>query len=558
MTMAQENTDFVFTPLGGLGEIGMNCALYGFGPPRARKWLMVDCGLAFPGRDLPGVDLMMPDVSFVEKIGRDLVGLVLTHAHEDHIGALASLWPRLRCKVFATQFAAGLLEMRRLGEPGAPDVDITQVAAGMTIDLSPFQVELIPVAHSIPEACALAIRTPAGLALHTGDWKIDPEPGVGTRIDEARLRAIGDEGVTALICDSTNILREGDSFSESDVARTLRSLIAEARGRVLVTTFASNIARIRAIAEAALACGRTVVVAGRAMDRAIQVARECGYLDGIPGFHGPELYSELPRDQIVVIATGSQGEPRAAMARAAEKEHPVIKLTAGDRVIFSSRTIPGNAREVHGVINKLCDQGVEVITDHDHLVHCSGHPRRGEVARLYDWVRPRAAVPAHGEGHHLSQHLKFAEAHGVEHVVGARNGDIVRLAPGVPSIIGKAPSGRIYKDGDVLIGADDGAIGERTKLSFAGVVSVALAIDKHGELAGDPDVLFAGLPKRGKFGEDMGDVVDDAVFKTFDGLPRAKRRDLDTASTAIERAVRGAVHAVWGKKPQVHVLVVEV
>ncbi len=496
--MTQEASDFVFAPLGGLGEIGMNAALYGFGPPRSRKWMMVDCGLAFPGPELPGVDLIMPDVSFVEKISRDLVGLVITHAHEDHVGALASLWPRLRCKVFATKFASGLLEMRRLGEPGAPNVAITQVAAGMSIDLAPFQVELVAVAHSIPEACALAIRTPAGLVLHTGDWKIDPDPGVGTRIDEARLRQLGDEGVAALICDSTNILREGESFSESDVAKTLKILIAEAPARVLVTTFASNIARIRAIAEAASACGRTVVVAGRAMDRAIQVARECGYLDGVPPFYGPDSYASLPREKIVVIATGSQGEPRAAMSRASENEHPAIKLVAGDRVIFSSRTIPGNAREVHRVVNKLCDQGVEVITDHDHLVHCSGHPRRGEVAQLYEWVRPRAAVPAHGEGHHLSQHVKFAKAQGVEHVVSARNGDVVRLAPGDLAIIGKIPSGRLYKDGDVLIGEDDGAVRERLRLGFAGVVTVALAIDKRGELVGDPDIMFSGLPKHGK------------------------------------------------------------
>jgi ribonuclease J len=556
--MTQDTDDFVFAPLGGLGEIGMNAALYGFGPARARKWMMVDCGLTFPGPDLPGVDLIMPDVSFVEKIHRDLVGLVITHAHEDHVGALASLWPRLRCKVFATKFTAGLLEMRRLGEPGAPDIVITQVAAGMTIDLTPFQVELIAVAHSIPEACALAIRTPAGLALHTGDWKIDPDPRVGTRIDEARLRRLGDEGVMALICDSTNILREGESFSESDVARTLKSLVAEAPARVLVTTFASNIARIRAIAEAAQACGRTVVVAGRAMDRAIQVARECGYLDGIAPFHGPDLYASLPREKIVVIVTGSQGEARAAMARAAENEHPEIKLAAGDRVIFSSRTIPGNAREVHRVINKLCDRGVEVITDHDHLVHCSGHPRRGEVAQLYEWVRPRAAVPAHGEAHHLSRHFRFAKEHGVQHVVGARNGDVVRLGPEEPALIGKIPSGRIYKDGGVLIGEDDGAVRERLKLGFAGVVTVALAINRHGELVGDPDVLFYGLPKRGKAGEDVGDVIDDAVFKTFDNLPRHKRRDPDAVSIAVERAVRSAVLSVWGKKPQVHVLVVAV
>jgi ribonuclease J len=554
--MNTDASDFVFAPLGGLGEIGMNAALYGFGPPRARKWLMVDCGLTFPGPDLPGVDLVLPDVSFVEKIGRELLGLLITHAHEDHIGALASLWPKLRCRVFATPFAAGLIETRRLSEPGAPNIEITRVGPGSVLDLSPFSVEYIAVAHSIPEACALAIRTPAGLALHTGDWKIDPDPGVGHRIDEARLRAIGDEGVTALICDSTNILRDGDSFSESDVARTLRTLVSEATGRVLVTTFASNIARVRAIAEAAQACGRSVVVAGRALDRAIQVARDCGYLEGVPGFFSLDHLATLPRDRVVVIATGSQGESRAAMARAAEGEHPAIKLVSGDRVIFSSRAIPGNMREVHRVINKLCDLGVEVITDHDHLVHCSGHPRKGEVARMYEWVRPQAAVPAHGESHHLTQHAAFARAHGVQQVVSARNGDVVRLAPGAPAVIGKVTSGRVFKDGDVLVNENDGGVRERVKLAFAGVVSIALALNKQGDMIGDPDIVFAGLPQRGKNNADMGDVIDDAVFKTFDGLSRPRRRDFDAVANAVEKAVRGAVYSTWGKKPLVHVLVV--
>ena len=362
--------------------------------------------------------------------------------------------------------------------------------------------------------------------------------------------------MTALICDSTNILREGDSFSESDVARTLRALIGEAAGRVLVTTFASNIARVRAIAEAAQACGRSVVVAGRALDRAIQVARDCGYLEGIAGFYSLDHLATLPRDKVVVIATGSQGEARAAMARAAEGDHPAIKLVSGDRVIFSSRAIPGNMREVHRVINKLCDLGVEVITDHDHLVHCSGHPRRGEVARMYEWVRPRAAVPAHGEAHHLTRHAAFAKEQGVSQVVSARNGDLVRLAPGAPAIIGKIPFGRVFKDGDILVSENDGALRERVKLAFAGVVSIALAVGKQGDLVGDPDIVFAGLPKLGKNNVDMGDVVDDAVFKTFDTLPRARRRDFDSVATAIERAVRGAVYTSWGKKPLVHVLVV--
>ena len=554
--MMTPDADLVFLPLGGLGEVGMNMALYGYGPPHKRKWLMVDCGLGFPGPELPGVDLVFPDIAFIEKIARDLVAICITHAHEDHIGALATLWPRLNCKVFATPFAAGLLEVRRLNEPGAPKIDISLTRAGAKLDLDPFEVEYVAVAHSIPEANALAIRTPLGLLVHTGDWKIDPEPGVGTRIDEARLRALGDEGVAALICDSTNILREGDSFSESDVARTLRTLIAESPGRVLVTTFASNIARLRAIAEAAQACGRTVVVAGRAMDRAIQVARDCGYLDGVPGFHPPELLPTLPRDKTVVIATGSQGETRAAMARAAANDHPTIKLVSGDRVIFSSRVIPGNARDVFRIINNLCDLGVEVITDHDHLVHCSGHPRRGEVAQMYEWIRPRIAVPAHGEAHHLKEHAAFARAHGAAEVVSARNGDIVRLAPGAPGVIGEAPHGRLMKDGDVVLTEDDGAVRDRVRLSFAGVISIALAVDRKGELVGDPDVVFAGVPKRGKFGEEMGEVIDEALFAAFDGLSRPRRRDADAVSNAIEKAVRGAVSSVWGKKPTVHVMVV--
>ncbi len=554
--MTKEASDFVFAPLGGLGEVGMNAALYGYGPPRSRKWILVDCGIGFPGPDLPGVEIVMPDLCFVEKLGRDLLALVITHAHEDHIGALAALWPKLRCKVFATPFAAGLAEQRRLSEPGAPKIDIKRVGPGTILDLEPFSVEYIAAAHSIPEACALAIRTPLGLAIHTGDWKIDSEPGIGYRTDEARLRQLGDEGVAALICDSTNILREGDSFSESDVARALKPLIAEASGRVLVTTFASNVQRVRAIAEAAQAAGRSVVVAGRALDRAIEVARECGYLDGVPGFYSLDHLATLPRDRTVIIATGSQGEQRAAMSRAAEGEHPAIKLVSGDRVIFSSRAIPGNQREVHRVINKLCDLGVEVVTDHDHLVHCSGHPRRGEVARMYEWVRPQAAVPAHGEAQMLARHVAFAREKGVDQVVSARNGDVVRLAPGAPAIIGKVPAGRLFKDGEVLISESDNAVRERAKLAFAGVVSIALAVDRQGELAGDPDIVFAGLPKRGKNGSDLGDVVDDAVFETFDGLSRPRRRDFDAVATAIERSVRGAVFNAWGKKPLVHVLVV--
>jgi ribonuclease J len=553
-----EQNELVFAPLGGLGEIGMNCALYGFGPTKRRKWLLVDVGVAFAGDDLPGVDLILPDVKFVEKIKKDLVGVIITHAHEDHIGALAELWPRLGVTVYATRFAAGLLEARRLNEPGAPKIPLEIVAQGAVVTIGPFEVEFIPVAHSIPESCALAIRTPVGLVVHTGDWKIDATPLVGRPTDEARLRALGDEGVLALVCDSTNVLREGESPSEADVARSLSALVGKASGRVVITTFASNVARLRAAAEAGLANGKQVMVIGRAMERVLAVARECGYLDGLPAFLGQDHFDRIPRSQVLALATGSQGEPRAALARIAEDEHPTATLAPGDIVVFSSRTIPGNEKAVGKIVNGLVAQGIEVVTDRTQLVHVSGHPRRAELAKMYAWLRPKIAIPAHGEAVHLSEHADFARAQGVSEVVRALNGDIVLLAAGEAGIVGQVDHGRLYKDGDILLPTGDDCIAQRRRLSFSGVVSIALALSPKGDLSGDPDVMIAGLPTRTRAGGGMDEVVDAAIFETFENLPRGKRRDADAVSTAIERAVRNAVNAVWGKKPAVHVLVVEV
>jgi len=450
------------------------------------------------------------------------------------------------------------LETRRLSEPGAPDVPLHVVAQGSRITLGPFDVEFVPVSHSVPESNALAIRTPAGLVMHTGDWKRDPTPVIGLPTDEKRLREIGDEGVLALVCDSTNITREGESPSEADVAIGLRDVISKATGRVVVTTFASNVARLRSVAEAAVACGRTVVTVGRAMERTIQVAREIGYLDGLPGFLSPQAYSVLTRDKILILATGSQGEPRAALARMAEGEHPEVKLDRNDTVIFSSRTIPGNEREVNGVINGLVMQGVKVITDRDAPIHASGHPRRGEVSQMYDWIRPQIAVPAHGEPLHLSTHADFAQAKGVPHVFTLQNGVMLALAPGEPGIIDEVPHGRLYKDGDIVLSADDEAVKTRKRLAFAGVISVGIAITAKGDLAGDPDVVVAGLPARTKDGKSMDAIVDEAVFSVLDSLPRSVRRDANATSVAVERGVRNTVRSVWGKRPTVHVLVMEV
>jgi ribonuclease J len=553
-----DDNEFVFAALGGLGEIGMNCALYGYGPPKARKWLMVDLGVAFAGEELPGVDLVMPDLGFIEKVKKDLVGLIITHAHEDHIGALADLWPSLGVQVYASPFSAGLAEARRLGEPGAPKVPIQVVHAGSRVTIGPFEVEFIRVAHSIPESSALAIRTPAGLLVHTGDWKIDPTPIVGGATDEARLKALGDEGVLALVCDSTNVMREGESPSERDVAATLRQIVAKAKGRVVVTTFASNVARLRSAAEAGLAAGRQICILGRAMERVVAVARELGMLDGVPPFLGMDAFERLPRDKILALATGSQGESRAALARMSEGDHPTAELAAGDTVIFSSRTIPGNEKAVGKIINAFVTAGVEIITDRHALVHVSGHPRRAEMVRMYEWLRPQMALPAHGEALHLSEHVTLAKDLGVPQVLRAFNGDLVRFAPGQLRAIGKVEHGRRIKDGDILLPPGQDCVGQRRRLSFAGVVSIAIALTPKGEMAGDPDVMIAGLPDRTREGAGFDEIIDAAIFEAFESLPRGKRRDPDSLSNAIERGVRNSVGAVWGKKPQVHALVVEV
>lgn len=548
--------ELVFAALGGLGEIGMNAGLYGFGPNGRKKWILVDCGVSFAGEDLPGIDLVLPDISFIEKEKKNLLGIIITHAHEDHIGALVDLWPRLGVEVYATRFAADLLEVRRLSEPGAPRIPINVVPQGGRVALGPFEVEFVPVAHSIPESNALAIRTPLGTVVHTGDWKIDPTPCVGLPTDEARLAAIGEEGVLAMIGDSTNVMRDGISPSEADVAVEIKKRIVDAPHRVAVTAFASNVARIKAVAEAARDCGREVVLVGRAMDRVVGVARELGYLSGLPEFRPPEAYGYLPRNKVVALLTGSQGEPRAALARIASGDHPEIALSAGDRVIFSSRAIPGNEKAVARIINNLVKQDIEVVTDRHGLVHVSGHPRRDELKRMYGWLRPQIALPAHGEALHLSEHMAFARQMGVPTVLRAFNGQMIKLAPGKAEIVDNITAGRVYKDANIVLASGDAAISERRKLSFVGMVSVAIAINSRGEVVGETEIALMGLPTTARNGQAMLDIVGDAVDDVLDTLPKPKLRDPDAVETAVERAVRGTVNAVWGKKPVCHVLVI--
>jgi ribonuclease J len=551
--------ELVFAPLGGVGEIGMNLSIYGLGNRQQRAWLAIDLGVSFGDEEhLPGIDLIMPDVSFLEKERKNLMGLVLTHAHEDHFGAIIDLWPKLKCPIYATQFSAALFEAKCAAERNAPKIPVTVVPSGGRVDIGPFNVEFIPVAHSIPESHALAIHTEVGTVLHTGDWKIDPTPIIGRPTDEKRLRELGDAGLLALIGDSTNAVRDGRSPSEAEVASSITELVKAAKGRVAVTTFASNVARLKAVAIAAKAADREVVVVGRAMERVVQVARETGYLDGVQSFRSAEVYGHLPQDKVLALCTGSQGEPRAALARIANDDHPEITLNRGDSVIFSSRTIPGNEKAVGAIINGLVLQGVEVITDRDQLVHVSGHPRRDELRDMIAWTRPQLLIPVHGEALHLNEHAKLARAAGVPRVLVCRNGDLVKLGPGDPGIIGQVPAGRLYKDGTILEDSKSRAVVERRRMAFSGCAFVAIAMTEQGELADDPAVELVGIPEKNKAGEPFDDLVFDAVVSTVEGLPKARRRDPDALAESVRRAVRSVINEHWGKKPPclVHVLTV--
>jgi len=553
------DTELVFAALGGIGEIGMNLSVYGVGDGRRRQWLIVDCGVSFATEEhLPGVDLILPDIRYLAEQRKNIVGLVLTHAHEDHMGALIDLWPRLNAPLYATPFAAALFEARRLSEPGAPKIPVNVVPLGGHLELGPFAVDFIDVAHSIPESNALAIRTPLGTVLHTGDWKIDPTPLVGAATDRAKLTALGDSGLLALVGDSTNAIRDGRSPSETDVAKTLAELIRTAPARVAVTTFASHVGRIRAVADAARLADREVVLIGRAMERVVQVARETGYLDGAQDFRSVESYGYLPPDKVLALCTGSQGEPRAALSRIAADEHPEVSLARGDRVIFSSRAIPGNEKAIYRVINGLVSQGVEVITDAGHLVHVSGHPRRDELRDMLRWTRPQILIPAHGEALHLAEHASLARAAGVPQVLVCRNGDLVRLAPRGPEIIDEIPSGRLYKDGALLVAAEAPTVASRRRLAFAGMVSVALALSENGTLAADPEIELIGIPEADGGGRPIAEIAGAAVAEAFEALPKPRRRDPDEVAETVRRAVRAAIAERWNKKPicHVHVLLI--
>lgn len=552
------NDELVFLPLGGVGEIGMNLALYGYGPPSNRQWIMVDCGVTFAGPDLPGVDLVLPDIEFIKKQKKNLKGIIITHAHEDHYGALNDLWPGLNVPVYASRFTAGMLEAKRDYEGSRAEIPITPFKQGDRINVGPFEIEAIGVNHSIPEPMSLVIRTPLGNVVHTGDWKIDHNPSLGPLTDETRFRAVGDEGVLALLCDSTNALRDGVSPSEEEVSKGLQKIIEAAEGRVAITTFSSNVGRIRSIAQAAEAAGREVLLLGSSLKRVTNVAQDIGIMQGIKPFIAEDEYGFIPRDKIVVILTGSQGEPRAALAKLSRDEMRNVALTSGDTVVFSSRAIPGNEKAILEIKNGLIEQGVHIITDNEALVHVSGHPRRNELLKMYEWVRPQMLVPVHGEAAHLVAQKELALQAGIPTVPHVRNGDILRIAPGPAEVIDQAPFGRVYKDGKLVGDIEEMGIADRKKLAYVGHVAVNVLLDSRYDFLGDPDVVPFGLPEFDDEGESMEDTLYDAVLGAVESIPRSRRKDLETVREAVRRAVRSTANEAWGKKPVVTVFLTKV
>lgn len=550
------NDEFLFVPLGGAGEIGMNLNLYGYGPPGDETWLMIDLGVTFNAGALPGVDVIMPDPSFIEERKDNLAALVLTHAHEDHVGAVQYLWPRLRCPIYATPFTISVLK-RKLGETDFGDqVEIIEVPLGGTFSIGPFDLELITLTHSIPEPNAIALTTPLGTVLHTGDWKFDPDPVIGDAADEDALRRVGEQGALAVVCDSTNVFTPGESGSEADILENLTKIIADAEGRVAVACFATNVARLETISAAARANGRDVVLAGRSLKRIVEASRENGYLADVPAFLDEEDAGFLPNDKTLIICTGSQGEPRAALARIAANDHPRITLGEGDSVIFSSRVIPGNEQVIGDMQAKLAKRGIKIITPRDAMIHVSGHPARDELARMYQHVRPQIAIPVHGEYRHLVEHAALARECQVAEALITENGAVARLAPGPAGVIDHVPSGRLVVEGNRLIPVGSEVIKSRIRTMWHGFAVVTAVLDANG-LAEGPQISTSGLL------DDEDDPLLDrvrlAVRHAIDNMaPDKNGSDDDKTSEAVRIAARRAFREILDKRPITRVHLVRI
>ena len=546
--------ELIFAPLGGCREIGMNLNAYGYGPPDDRRWIIVDVGVTFGDDSTPGVDLIMPDPVYLEGFADQIEAIILTHAHEDHIGAIGWLWPKLRAPIYATPFTAYLVaeKLRERGLDGEAPLHIMQLRETRTF--GPFEVEMVTLTHSIPEPNGLAIRTPLGLILHTGDWKIDPDPIIGEDFDQAKIEELGREGILAMVCDSTNVFEDGEAGSEGMAREALRRAVAEQTGRVAITSFASNVARVQSACEAARANDRSVCLVGRSMFRIVGAAQSVGLLKGFE-FISPEDAADLPGHHVLYLCTGSQGEPNAALARIARGDHPSVKLGADDTVIFSSRVIPGNERAIGEIQNTLAERNIKLVTARQFDIHVSGHPCRDELRRMYMWARPQIAVPVHGERRHIMEHARYAKSLQVPQAITPDNGQVIRLAPGPVEVIDEVAVGRLHVDGEVLTSDKAGGMWERRKIAYNGHLTVSVVIAK-GKIEDGPIIVGRGFSEPdGRPADESMEPLDDAAEAALAGLKRGDFSDDEKIEKALLRAVRRAAEAQFGKRPLIDITI---
>jgi len=549
--------ELLFCPLGGSGEIGMNMNLFAYGKPDNQKWIMVDIGVTFADDSIPGIDLIYPDPGFIIDKKDDLLGIILTHAHEDHIGAIAHIWPQIKCKIFSTPFTAVLIKEKFKEKRIDIGNNLKIVNLNGTIDLKPFKVEFITLTHSILEPNGLRIETPAGNILHTGDWKCDPNPLIGDKINSKRLKEIGDKGVLAMICDSTNVFSTGRAGSELDVRKSLLNLMSRLKKRIIVTSFASNVARMESIFYCAEKLGRQISLVGRSMHKIYKAAKECGYLKNIMNPIDSRDAKKISREKIVYLCTGSQGEPMGAMMRIASYVHPDVLIEKGDSVIFSSKIIPGNERKLYKLHNQLVRDGIEVISEESDFVHVSGHPNREDLNDMYDWVRPKAVIPVHGEHRHMKEHINFAKEKQIPYPIKVENGDIVKIYPGKkPEIYDKAPSGRLYVDGSVSVEEDSKSIKERKNISSNGYMEVTILVTPKGNIHKRPIISFKGLPVIKE--EEFIYGLEEEIEKTSKTFSLNNKKQEQNLIDALKISCRKYSKEKTGKKPFTNINIVQI
>ena len=549
--------ELLFCPLGGSGEIGMNMNLFAYGSPQNQKWIMVDIGVTFADDSLPGIDLIYPDPGFIIDKKSDLLGIILTHAHEDHIGAIAHIWPQIKCKIFSTPFTAVLIREKFKEKKIDIGNYLKIVELNGSVDLSPFKIEFITLTHSILEPNGLRIETPAGAVLHTGDWKVDPNPLIGGKINSQRLKEIGKEGVLAMICDSTNVFSVGKSGSELDVRKSILALMKRLKKRIIVTSFASNVARMETIFFCAEQTGRKISLVGRSMHRIYKAAKQCGYLKDVIEPIDPREAKNISREKIVYLCTGSQGEPMGAMMRIASQVDPDVLVEKDDTVIFSSKIIPGNEKKLYKLHNQLVKDGIEVISEENEFVHVSGHPNREDLKDMYNWVKPRCVIPVHGEHRHMIEHINFAKEMQVPYPVRVENGDIVKLYPGnKPEVYDKAPSGRLYLDGNISVGEDSASIKERKNLGNNGYMEITLLVTPKGNIHNRPILSFKGLPviEQDQFIYGLEEEIE-STAKTFSLTNNKQKNNL---IDALKIACRKYSKEKTGKKPFTNINIIKI